>query len=305
MLIISMSACLAGGLISKYFLEKAPKNNFYTFIFNGVSSVVVVLALLCMGGFGEASLFTILLGFAFGLTSAIQAVTRMMALNVGPLSYTGVIISFSTVISALSGVMFFNESIGWSQIVGIILMLFSFYFAVQTPNEEKKANLRWLILSLISFVSCGAIGIMQKIHQSTDYKTEINAFLIISFIIMALTCAVSALISYMNGARSRLSCTAKSEDNSYNAPTAKFTSRKLIIFLALTATACGICAALNNKFNLYLSGVIDSALFFPLVNGGNLILSTLAALVIFKEKLSKTQWIGVVIGIVAVIFLCI
>ena len=127
-----MAACLAGGLISKYFLEKAPKNNFYTFLFNGAASAVVVPVLLCMGGFGEASAFTVLLGLAFGLTTALQAVTRMMALNVGPLSYTYVIITFSTVISALSGVMFFGESISLSQIVGIVLMLFSFYFAVKT-----------------------------------------------------------------------------------------------------------------------------------------------------------------------------
>ena len=305
MLIISMAACLAGGLISKYFLEKAPKTHFYTFIFNGAAAAVVVLTLLCMGGFGEASAFTILLGFAFGFTNALQAVTRMMALNAGPLSYTSVIISFSTVISALSGIMFFDESIGWPQIVGIILMLFSFYFAVQTTGEEKKANLRWLILSLISFAGCGAIGIMQKVHQNTDYKTEINAFLIISFITMAVTCFICALVLYMKATpKERAPESTIYAAHSCNAPTFKAPSREFIIFFTWTVITCGICTALNNKFNLYLSGVIDSAVFFPLVNGGHLVLSTLAALVIFKEKLSKTQWVGVAIGIASVIFLC-
>ena len=68
--------------------------------------------------------------------------------------------------------------------------------------------------------------------------------------------------------------------------------------------ACGACGAVNNKFNLYLSGVMDSAVFFPIVNGGGLVLTTLAAVLLFREKLSKKQWIGVLVGIASVVFLC-
>ena len=68
--------------------------------------------------------------------------------------------------------------------------------------------------------------------------------------------------------------------------------------------ASGACVAVNNKFNLYLSGVMDSAVFFHIVNGGGLVLTTLAAVLLFKEKLSTKQWIGVVLGIASVVFLC-
>ena len=56
--------------------------------------------------------------------------------------------------------------------------------------------------------------------------------------------------------------------------------------------------------NLYLSGVMDSAVFFPIVNGGGFVLATIAAVLLFKEKLSTKQWIGVVLGIASVVFLC-
>jgi len=49
---------------------------------------------------------------------------------------------------------------------------------------------------------------------------------------------------------------------------------------------------------------MDSAVFFPIVNGGGLVLTTFAAVLLFKEKLSKKQWIGVVLGIASVVFLC-
>ena len=63
----------------------------------------------------------------------------------------------------------------------------------------------------------------------------------------------------------------------------------------------GICTAANNKFNLFLSGALPTAIFFPIYNVGILILTTLSAIVIFKEKLSLKQWIGVAIGIISVI----
>ena len=66
----------------------------------------------------------------------------------------------------------------------------------------------------------------------------------------------------------------------------------------------GGCVAVNHKLNLFLSGVMDSAVFFPIVNGGGLVLATIAALIIFREKLTKKQWCGVVIGTISVLCLC-
>ena len=38
--------------------------------------------------------------------------------------------------------------------------------------------------------------------------------------------------------------------------------------------------------------------------GGGLVLTTLAAVLLFKERLSVKQWIGVAFGIISVVFLC-
>ena len=71
----------------------------------------------------------------------------------------------------------------------------------------------------------------------------------------------------------------------------------------LVMMVSGACVAVNNKLNLYLSGVMDSAVFFPIVNGGGLVLTTVAAFLLFKEKLTKKQWVGLIVGICAVVFL--
>ena len=127
---------------------------------------------------------------------------------------------------------------------------------------------------------------MQKVHQSSAHRDELNAFLIIAFLSSALFCTVFAVLLQKREAR-----TAREKG--------RITWRLLAIMLA-----SGVCVAANNKYNLYLSGVMDSAVFFPIINGGGLILTTLAAVVMFGERLSKKQWIGIALGIASVIFLC-
>lgn len=44
-----------------------------------------------------------------------------------------------------------------------------------------------------------------------------------------------------------------------------------------------------------------NAVFFPLFNGGNIILSTLAGWLLFRETLSKMQIVGIACGMAAVV----
>jgi drug/metabolite transporter (DMT)-like permease len=291
-LILSLAAALVGSIAKKYYTDKEPTGLSGDFVFNAVGCLTAAVILLCWGGFGTASVFTIVLGVVFGAVTALQGITNIAALQVGPMSYTSVIISFSTLISALSGVMFFDESLGWAQIAGIALMLASFVLAAKSDGDEKKANLKWLFLCLIAFVATGGIGVMQKVHQSSEYRNELNAFLIIAFISSAVLCAIFAAL--LKRRESRFA-DAKEKGNK---------SKKQFWLLLGIMIASGACVAVNNKFNLYLSGVMDSAVFFPIVNGGGLVLTTLAAVLLFKEKLSKKQWSGVVLGIASVVFLC-
>ena len=288
-LITSLLANLGANITRKQYTDKSPATFSSAFIFNAVTCLVAAICLFAVGGFGTASTFTIILGVAFGLVSAIQGMTNIAALQCGPMSYTSVIISFSTILTALSGKLFFNESIGFAQIIGIILMLISFVLAANSTDDQKQSNFKWLALCIISFFSCGGIGIMQKVHQSSEHKNELNSFLTIAFIVAALACFLAAAV-------------VKRQEATDNAPTKA--NKKEAILMLLLMVISGVCVAANNNLNLYLSGVIPSAIFFPLVNGGGLVLITLTALIIFREKLSKKQWIGLVFGIASVIFLC-
>ena len=70
-----------------------------------VSSVIAVILFLLWSGFGTASAYTVLMAVLSGIITTVQAVSGFSAFAIGPMSYTTVIISFSTLISALPGVM--------------------------------------------------------------------------------------------------------------------------------------------------------------------------------------------------------
>ena len=69
------------------------------------------------------------------------------------------------------------------------------------------------------------------------------------------------------------------------------------------AVVCGLFVAIINKINLYLSGQMPSIIFFPIVNGGVIILSSAIAVAVFGEKLSLKQKLGIIVGIVSVCLL--
>ncbi len=279
---ISMAACLFGGMIRKYSGDKFIHKNTMYFAYNGVVSFAGAVVLLLSSKEITVSWFTVLLGIVFGVITAAQQIFNLKALDKGPYSYTSVIVSLSTIIPALSGYALWNENISGIQVVGIVLMLISFVCSVDYSGTQKKASWLWLLYATATFILTGLIGVLQKWHQSTDYKGELDGFLLIAF-------GVSALFSLIRLTAVKSGPVLKQE-----------ITRKLLGIMVFA----GVCAALNNKINLYLSGVMDSAVFFPVVNGGGLVLSLLASRLVFKEKFNVQKLVGIVIGILAVILLC-
>jgi drug/metabolite transporter (DMT)-like permease len=244
---------------------------------------------LIWGGAPSVSTYTLILGIIFGLISGSHYIVNLQALKLGPLSYTQLFTSFSSIIPTLSGLFFFNEKMVFIQYVGIILSLVSLVLAVEKKGEEKKSSLKWLTYCLMIFLLNGFIGVMQKVHQSSQYASELNAFLIIAFI-------VSFLFS------STLTLILSKKENPLTFIKEKDKKSKFLLILSIIV--CGALIAVNNKLNLYLAGVIDSAILFPILNGGGVALATIASLLVFKEKLSLKQWIGIAIGAIAIILLC-
>jgi drug/metabolite transporter (DMT)-like permease len=133
-----------------------------------------------------------------------------------------------------------------------------------------------------------AIGVMQKLHQTSRYKEELGAFLVAAFISSALLSFLLTLYHGKKECRRPSACGGGASA----AP------------LALYSIACGAGIAFCNHCNTYLSGVIDSVILFPVLYGGCMILTTAAGLILWKERLTRTQTVGMILGFAGILLLC-
>ncbi len=290
LLVFSVFITLTYGLIRNNFSKKHVQSPLDYRIFIAISSIISTFVLTVIAIFTNAalpSLYTVVLGIIFGLLTATSALFTMQALEIGPMSYTSLITSTQLIIPALSGMILYDEYVSPFKFVGVGLMIISIILSVaKTKDGEKKASFKWLALCLTAMVLTGSIGVMQKIHQKSPHKDELLAFLIIAFFVSTVYSMIM-MVYYQKGKGMK--------------PNTEFFTTKKIYALAIV---CGFFIALANQINLYLSGVIDAIIFFPVVNGAGLLLSIIASSVFLKEKLSPARWVGVGVGIVAIACLC-
>lgn len=289
LLLFSLIASAAGTVARKYHTDQGGSSLSGRCVYTAASSLVAAACLALVGDLCRPSFFSVWLALLFGAVTALQGIAMLSAMRIGPVSYTMMFASFSTVVTALSGVLFFHESITPLKVIGILLMLVSFVFAVEREKDERKGSLVWLLLCIGVFLSTGGIGIMQKVHQTSPYKNELDIFLVLAFCVTAAVALAAAALS------------RKGEEKAF---LGKITKQQMFLLSAVTVGG-GVCVAINNKLNLFLSGVMEASVFFPIANGGAVALSTLAAFFLFKERLSKRRWIGLLIGVLSVVLLCI
>ena len=262
--------------VSKDMLKSNGDNYFFNMIqFFTAFSIFAVLSIVG----GKISWYTVFLGALFGILTVLASVYKIIALSIGPLHITVLIVTASLIIPALSGV-FFGEMLNVWKLIAITFLIFFIYLTVSRETYGAKVNRRWILVALFVFFIAGIIGVMQKIQQASPHRDETASFLAVSFFFSLI---VSAIL-------------AKKEHSSL---TMKFGIRQYA-----AAITSGLCVYSMNHINLYLSGALPSQLFFPLLNGSALILTTLISVLLFKEHLTRRQIYGVVGGVASLVAIC-
>ena len=238
---------------------------------------VVCIALFGIAVFGsQVSFFTIVLGFLFGVITALSNFYKMCALTSGPMHITLLVTTSSMIIPTMSGI-FFGERCSPIKLI-LVVFLIGFIYLSFEQADNKKTNGKWLFFCVLAFLFQGSVGVLQKIHQSSACKGELNGFLLVAFVCSLIYSRMRARKSYK-----------------------ELNFRKKHILFAI---ACGVCTYIMNFLNLRLSGLLPSQLFFPVVNGSAIVLSSLMSVFLFKEHLSKKQTLGLIGGITTLILMC-
>ena len=254
-------------------------NSYY---FNAACCALACIMLLAAGfPIGMASAYTVLSGSFFGLMWFAASLSYTLALQTGPLGYTTLMASAGMLVPVAFGCFFWHEPVLWSQLAGVALILASLYFGVN-PKKDKQITVKWLVLASCCLFTNGMLGVLQKIFQASAHAGEADEMLAISL-------AVSAALSFLAGLLvKRRTGQKKSFSLAKN-------------WLVLLGAALGF--ALPGKVNLILAGSLPAVLFFPVFNGAVLLLTTLLAAFLFKEKLTRVQTWAMAGGILAIVLL--
>jgi len=283
---------VSNGILRNDYSKRIAKNKVDICLFNTAQSVVALIGLtvyyFCIGELALPSLFTILHGAVFGMLVGLCNVFSLMALEIGPMSYTNIFLYCSMIIPSLSGMLLYGEPITMWQWVGTGMMLVSMCLSVDSKQQDKAGtarSIKWLLFALGAFFCNGFCGVSQKVYQMDINKVELGGYMIMCYI-------VSSLISLIL----TVSIAKKTGESA-----SVLSSRKRFLGYA---SAGGLGTAFSGLVTTLLAGTMPAIIFFPVYNGASLLLGCLAGLLIWKERFTWKQWIGLCSGIIALVLLC-
>ena len=266
----------AQNIIKKPYTQKSGGKG--AFIFGALSSLAaMIFFVISSGGFKwESGLIPYALGFA--LSYGTSTVFSVLATATGSLSLTALIISFSLMIPTFYGLIFLNDPVSVGLVPGLILLAASLVL-INLKSDSVKITPKWLLYVFLAFVGngmCSTVQKMQQVAYDGAYKNE--------FMIIALTAVVTGLltVSFISE-KSEIKCCIK--------------------FGWYFALPCGIMNGIVNLFVMLLSARMPVSLMFPLVSAGGIIITYFVSRFIYKEKLTRLQLIGFVLGIASVVLL--
>ena len=274
--IIVCAICLEQ-LLSKEYNTKAKAVNVP--LFTAVSVFCALLFFVANSG-GKLSFTAALIPYSLGFAAAFgtASATAIFAIKTGPLSVTALLSSYSLLIPTFYGILFLHDPVRPTLFIGLAALLISLFLINFKKNEALHFEPVWIVYVILAFISngmCSTIQKMQQIRFDGGYKNE--------FMILALA-VVTAVLWILGLAR-------PGNKGEMLRPCLKY----------------GVIKGFANGFMNYLvmvtSALLPNSVLFPSISAGGIVLTFICALVLYKEKLSVTQYIGYALGTASVVLL--
>ncbi len=185
----------------------------------------------------------------------------------------------SFIIPVIMAVILYKESLDGLKLVGVLGALASVVM-VTFPKKGVNVERKYLVLPLIIFVGSGLLDTLfnyVKNQQLGSEETEVfsASLFLVSAIIGTITILIKRIV---NGET-----------------------------LATKSIVAGFALGIPNYFSIHflLLGlkVMPGTEFFPVNNTGIVLLSTLLAIVLFTEKLTKLNWGGIVLALLSILII--
>ena len=222
--------------------------------------------------------YTLALGALFIIVFNLMAITTQRS----GLSVVSVATKMSVVIPVLFGLFYYNESLGALKLIGIGLALVAVYLSSIKTKKGINIDRKLILLPILVFIGSGVIDTSIKFLEDTYVaQNDVPLFSAIIFLAAAIIGVFSLIFQAVKGKF-------------------KFEFKNII---------AGICLGIPNYFSIYFlvktlrSDILDSSGIFTINNVAIVTLSTLAGIVLFREKLLPKNWLGIILAITSIILI--
>ncbi len=213
----------------------------------------------------------IILGFLFIAIFNVMALTAQK----NGLSVASVASKMSVVIPIIFGIYVYNESIGFQKIIGILMALVAVYLTAIKAKDNSVVT-QSLYLPILLFFGSGIID------TSINYFAPDNKIPLFSACIFGFAFTIGCILMVYKSIRFKKSFSLKSIPLGATLGMINYAS----IYFLLKA--------------LRIDGLESSSLF-TINNVAIVAVSTLIGLLIFKEKISNKNWIGICLALISIV----
>lgn len=262
--------------ISKQYSMKGTAFNVW--IFSGITTFGAFCFFVANAGFRIEYVPAVLpYSLLFAVCFGTATVGCTMAMKSGMFSLSTLANSYSLVIPTLFGILFLNDNIMMTGYIGIIFLFISIYL-LNKKKESFRFSFSWLFWIVVTFLGDGFCSTVQKIQQLHFDGMYKNALMIYALAVLT--------VGFL---------------------TAGFATSKNLKKELPQAMGYGLIRGLGNGVSNYLvmvlTGILPNAILFPLISAGGIVVSFVLAVFFYRERLTKMQTLGYMIGTVSVILL--
>lgn len=202
------------------------------------------------------------------------------ALSVGNVSLTVLTVNFSMVINVIASYVFFGESISYVRFFAIVLTIISFVIC-NSNNKKEKSEKNWMMFTILAMIFHSLASISQKVFGESIYSAESQANVSCLYIMATLISVI--IYQFMR----------KKEKRTF----------KVGFDMIKYGAGVGITLGIYQAFYTFGLANIDGTFLFPAQTGGLIIFSTLSGVLLFKDKLTKKQLVGVALGLISLVLM--
>lgn len=215
-----------------------------------------------------------LIGVVFILVFFVFAMSAQKA----GVALTAVASKMSVVVPVSIGIMAYGESLNVIKITGILASLFAFFLTFK-QKDQQKVDRRFLLLPLLLFLGNGTNDTFTK-HATMFYVGDESLLFLANVFLVSLIAGIIMVV---------------------------FTALRQPFSIQPRNLMAGAWLGLLNFGSSYFFiqglGIFESSVFFPIFNVSIVSGAALAGIVLFREKLSAVNWLGIMLALVSILLI--